>query len=152
MASKHSKKKQTYKINFKRFVSVIGMIIALIVIVIIAVNAMHKKAEEKNKAKENSIVEYVDPGPGINKDLSILTGTYVYNESIKYTFDGKSRGVLYDKQNEYPFTYEIDGQLLILTFDNPEIHKAVYTAYFLDRDLKLIGGNLGGEYILKREK
>ncbi len=151
MASKHSKKKQTYKINFKRFVSVIGIIIALIVIVIIAISAISKKTEHKDNDKENKI-EYIDPGEGINKDLSILVGTYVYNEDIKYSFNGESRGVLYDKQDEYAFTYNIDGQLLILTFDDQTVHKAVYTAYFIDRDLKLIGGNQGGEYILKKEK
>jgi len=126
------------------------VVIALVIIVIIATNAetitntITSTFSNKNKNKE----------PVVNTDASLLKGTFVYSDEVKYEFNENGTGTLYDKDNKYEYTYKIHDQQVTLTFKDTSIHESTYTFYFLDKDLKLIGGEgtVGGEYILKKEK
>ena len=140
-------KKKTFKINKKRFISIIAIVVVIILIIFVGPKVGTSIA---NLIKNKKVTE-----KGINKDLDNLNGTYVYNDNVKYTFNKKDfTGVLYDSGNEYKFTYTISNQLVTLKFENKNIKTATYTAYFIDGDLKLIGGEgtVGGEYMLKKEK
>lgn len=92
--------------------------------------------------------------PVINTDVSLLKGTFVYNDNVKYVFNENNTGTLYDNQNEYKYTYLIHDQQVTLTFEDESVRETTYTFYFVDDNLKLIGGEgtVGGEYILKKEK
>lgn len=118
------------------------MIIVVIAITIIAIIAIKDKAEKTNNE------------PVVNTDISLLNGTFVYNENVKYEFNENNKGILYDKDKTYKFTYKIVNQQVTLSFEDETIHEATYTFYFVDNDLKMIGGKgtVGGEYILKKEK
>ena len=116
--------------------------ILLIILIVAIVSAINIIKRRNNKEQV------------IDKDLSKLSGTYVYNDSIKYIFEKNNEGTLYDNGNEYKFTYKIQDQNLILTFEDKSVQEATYTAYFLNNNLKLIGGTgtIGGEYILVKGK
>ena len=50
---------------------------------------------------------------GGKKDLSVLQGTWYYDQYTEYEFDGKGNGCMcIDKTNHYEFTYDIDGDTL----------------------------------------
>ena len=139
----NKKKKQT-------LIKISIIVIALVIIVIIATNAdtisntITSTFSSKNKNKE----------PVVNTDVSLLKGTFIYNDEVKYEFNENNTGALYDKNNKYEYTYKIHDQQVTLTFNDTTIHESTYTFYFVDDDLKLIGGEgtVGGEYILKKEK
>lgn len=89
-----------------------------------------------------------------SKDLSVLDGIYVYDESIKYEFDGSGKGTMnIDEQYKFEYTYKIKKEQLILNFIDDAVHDATYT-YSLKGDiLTLVGGEgtAGGEYTLSKE-
>lgn len=89
----------------------------------------------------------------ILKPTDALKGTFVYNESVKYEFNGKGKGALYDKETEYRYTYSIEGNILNLKFKNESVRDASYTFTIENNILTLIGGEgtVGGEYILERQ-
>ena len=130
------KKRQTLK-------KIRAILIALIIITIIVVSAINAK---RNKNTNNV--------PNINKDVSLLKGTFIYGNDVKYVFNEDNTGALYDHGNKYEYKYTIHDQQVTLTFKDPTVHEATYTFYFIDDDLKLIAGigTKGGEYILKKEK
>jgi len=119
-------------------------------IVIITIIAIKNKDKKNNNENNTSAI---DTNVKVNKDSSLLNGTFVYNENVKYKFNKDNTGILYDKGNEYKYTYTISEQKVLLDFEDETIHDATYTFYFLNDDLKLIGGEgtTGGEYILKKE-
>ena len=50
---------------------------------------------------------------GGKKDLSVLQGTWYYDQYTEYEFEGKGNGCMcIDKTNHYEFTYDIDGDTL----------------------------------------
>ena len=130
------KKRQTFKIKALKLI-----ILVVIAITIIAIITIKDKKEKTN-------VE-----PVVNTDVNLLKGTFAYSENVKYEFNENNKGVLHDKDNSYKFSYTISNQQVTLNFEDETIHEATYTFYFVDNDLKLIGGKgtIGGEYILKRE-
>ena len=143
MQNKNKKKKQTLmKISI--------VVIALVIIIIIATNAktisntISSKFASKDKNRE----------PVVNTDVSLLKGTFLYTDDVKYEFNEDNTGALYDGDNKYEYTYRIHDQQVTLTFEDKTIHESTYTFYFIDDCLKLIGGEgtVGGEYILKKEK
>lgn len=89
----------------------------------------------------------------INKSSSKLKGTFIYNESIKYIFDGKGNGSMHDGNDEYEYTYTVDKDKLTIDFKNEAVRDATYTFKNENDTLKLIGGEgtIGGEYVLKKE-
>lgn len=145
MQNKNKKKKQA-------LIKISIIVIALVIITIIATNAktIGNTISTRIAKKENS----KEKEPVVNTDISSLKGIYVYNDNVKYEFNNDNTGTLYDGNNKYKYTYKILDQQITFTFEDTTIHESTYTAYFVDGDLKLIGGEgtVGGEYILKKEK
>lgn len=84
---------------------------------------------------------------------SSLKGTYVYEENIKYRFDGKENGALIIENEENKYTYNIQENKILIDFKDESFQDATYS-YSLESDtLKLVGeeGTAGGTYILKKE-
>ena len=87
------------------------------------------------------------------KPTDALKGTFIYNENVKYEFNGKGKGALYDKQNKYNYTYSLEGNTIKLNFKDEAVKDASYTFTIQENILTLVGGEgtVGGEYILERE-
>ena len=79
---------------------------------------------------------------GGKKDLSVLQGTWYYDQYTEYEFDGKGNGCMcIDKTNHYEFTYDIDGDTLKVDYALDYVTDCEYT-YTVDGDkLTLVGGN-----------
>ena len=79
---------------------------------------------------------------GGKKDLSVLQGTWYYDQYTEYEFDGKGEGCMcIDKTNHYEFTYDIDGDTLKVDYALDYVTDCEYT-YTVDGDkLTLVGGN-----------
>ena len=119
--------------NNKKFkIGILILVIILIVIFIVAINIYNKKSME-------------------NQD--ILKGTFVYNNNVKYEFNEKGEGAMYDGDTKYEYTYKIDDKKVTMDFKDEIIHDATYTFNLEDDILTLIGGEgtTGGEYTLKKE-
>lgn len=90
----------------------------------------------------------------IKNENGLLNGTFIYDEDIKYIFDGKGMGKMLLQTEEYEFVYNIVQNELNLDFTDENIHDANYTFEVQEHQLKLIGGEgtTGGEYTLNKEK
>ena len=79
---------------------------------------------------------------GGKKDLSVLQGTWYYDQYTEYEFDGKGNGCMcIDKTNHYEFTYDIDGDTLKVDYALDYVTDCEY-AYTVEKDkLTLVGGN-----------
>ena len=79
---------------------------------------------------------------GGKKDLSVLQGTWYYDQYTEYEFDGKGNGCMcIDKTNHYEFTYDIDGDTLKVDYALDYVTDCEY-AFTVERDkLTLVGGN-----------
>ena len=89
----------------------------------------------------------------ILKPVDALKGTFKYCENVKYEFDGKGSGAMYDSGTEYKYTYIIEGDTLKIDFKPENIYDATYTFKIESNTLTLIGreGTTGGEYLLEKE-
>lgn len=89
----------------------------------------------------------------IFKPVDALKGTFLYNKDVKYEFDGKGNGAMYDNKTIYKYTYFIEENILKIDFKDEAVKDATYTFSIKDSILTLIGGEgtIGGEYILERE-
>ena len=87
------------------------------------------------------------------KPTDALKGTFIYGESVKYEFNGKGNGAMYDDETKYSYSYSIEEDTLKLDFKDEFIRDASYTFTIENNSLTLIGeeGTMGGEYILERE-
>ena len=135
----HSREKKKQARKIKRIRALI-ILVVLVVAIIVTIGII-----KHNKNKE----------PVIDNDLSKLNGTYIYNDDVKYSFNNETKtGSLFDKGNEYKYSYEINDNQIVLTFEDKRIEQATYSAYFIDNNLKLTGGKgtIGGEYILEKGK
>ena len=65
---------------------------------------------------------------GGKKDLSVLQGTWYYDQYTEYEFDGKGNGCMcIDKTNHYEFTYDIDGDTLKVDYALDYVTDCEYT-------------------------
>ena len=89
----------------------------------------------------------------ILKPTDALKGSFIYREYVKYEFNGKGKGVMYDNNAKYPYSYSIDESTLRINFNDETVMDASYTFALDNNTLTLIGkeGTMGGEYILERE-
>ena len=79
---------------------------------------------------------------GGKKDLSVLQGTWYYDQYTKYEFDGKGNGCMcIDKTNHYDFTYDINGNTLKVDYALDYVIDNEYTSSIDDEKLNLAGGN-----------
>lgn len=91
----------------------------------------------------------------INKSIQSkndLNGVFTYNEKVKYEFNGRTKGAMYDGNDRYTYTYRVEKDKLIIDFKNEAVYDATYTFKLEEDTLMLIGGEgtTGGEYILKK--
>ena len=79
---------------------------------------------------------------GGKKDLSVLQGTWYYDQYTEYEFDGKGNGCMcIDKTNHYEFTYDIDGDTLKVDYALDYLSDCEDT-YTVDAEkLTRLGGN-----------
>ena len=79
-----------------------------------------------------------------------LAGTWIYNSSVSYTFDGDAAGTMYDRGQAYEFTYRARGDRLTLTFADTMLETAHYRFAVAGSVLTLTGGEgtAGGVYQL----
>ena len=79
---------------------------------------------------------------GGKKDLSVLQGTWYYDQYTEYEFDGKGNGCMcIDKTNHYEFTYDIDGDTLKVDYALDYVTDCEYTFTVEQDKLTLVGGN-----------
>ena len=79
---------------------------------------------------------------GGKKDLSVLQGTWHYDQYTEYEFDGKGNGCMcIDKTNHYEFTYDIDGDTLKVDYALDYVTDCEYTYTVDGEKLTLVGGN-----------
>lgn len=88
-------------------------------------------------------------------NLSVLTGSWRYDEYTVYEFDGEGNGCMcLDGNTHYEFTYSIDGDLLKLDFSPDYVTDCEYTFKVDNENLTLTGGkgtaNPGQEYMLAK--
>lgn len=76
----------------------------------------------------------------LNRPERVLNGTYVYNEDTKYNFDGKGKGSMQFRTDEYEYTYLVDGETLKLDFVDEGNVDATYNFKIEGNTLTLIGG------------
>ena len=133
--------------------------IAIVAIAIININNLEKNnnSEGNNSTiTDNSNNDEVTTNQNTveqSETIDNIEGTFIYNDSVKYEFDGNGNGAMYDSENEFEYTYSIKNGKLELNFKLDALHDATYD-FILDGDtLKLIGGEgtTGGEYNLKKE-
>ena len=100
-------------------------------------------AERTEAAEVNSDQANKEKGcAGGKKDLSVLQGTWYYDQYTEYEFDGKGNGCMcIDKTNHYEFTYDIDGDTLKVDYALDYVTDCEYTYTVDGEKLTLLGGN-----------
>ena len=79
---------------------------------------------------------------GGKKDLSVLQGTWYYDQYTEYEFDGKGNGCMcIDKTNHYEFLYDIDGDTLKVDYALDYVTDCEYTYTVDGGKMTLVGGN-----------
>ena len=81
-----------------------------------------------------------------------LRGTWIYDSSTEYTFDGEKSGAMRVQGMDYTFTYRVRGSVVTLTFDHEAIETANYR-FKVDGDTLVLAGEegtSGGVYQLLR--
>lgn len=131
MQNKSKKNSKTLKV----FIILIVVIALIGISIYFIINAKHA-TEEVN-----------------SEDTSLLKGTFIYSENVKYEFNGKGKGAMYDRNSKYDYTYTIENENIMMDFKNEALRDATYTYKLEDDTLTLIGGEgtTGGKYILKKE-
>ena len=55
-----------------------------------------------------------------------LRGTWIYDSTTEYTFDGEKSGAMRVQGTDYAFTYRVRGSVVTLTFEHDAIETANY--------------------------
>ena len=80
-----------------------------------------------------------------------LCGTWEYDQTTVYEFDGKGSGVLLLPQGDYEFDYVIDEKDLSIDFRDPSANDANYT-FDVDKDTLAMKNDDGYEYQFIKRK
>ena len=81
-----------------------------------------------------------------------LRGTWIYDSTTEYTFDGEKSGAMRVQGTDYAFTYRVRGSVVTLTFEHDAIETANYR-FKVDGDTLVLAGEegtSGGVYQLLR--
>lgn len=81
-----------------------------------------------------------------------LRGTWIYDSTTEYTFDGEKNGAMRVQGTDYAFTYRVRGSVVTLTFEHDAIETANYR-FKVDGDTLVLAGEegtSGGVYQLLR--
>ena len=81
-----------------------------------------------------------------------LAGTWEFDGTTTYSFDGSGSGAMELPSISYDFTYTIDGNKLMIDYANESVRDSEYEFTVDGNTLTLIGGEgtVGGTYELKR--
>ena len=81
-----------------------------------------------------------------------LAGTWEFDGTTTYSFDGSGSSAMELPSISYDFTYTIDGNKLMIDYANESVRDSEYELTVDGNTLTLIGGEgtVGGTYELKR--
>ena len=91
---------------------------------------------------------------GCSGRTDVLAGTWDFDGTTTYSFDGEGSGAMVLPSISYDFTYTIDGNKLVIDFINESVHDSPYE-FAVDVDiLTMVGGEgkVGGTYKLTRQE
>lgn len=89
---------------------------------------------------------------GCSGRTDALAGTWDFDGTTTYEFDGNGTGAMVLPSISYDFTYTIDGNKLVIDYSNESVHDSTYE-FTVDGDiLTMVGGEgtVGGTYELKK--
>lgn len=89
---------------------------------------------------------------GCSGRTDVLAGTWDFDGTTTYSFDGEGSGAMVLPSISYDFTYTIDGNKLVIDYINESVHDSPYE-FAVDGDiLTMVGGEgkVGGTYKLTR--
>ena len=91
---------------------------------------------------------------GCSGRTDALAGTWDFDGTTTYEFDGNGTGAMVLPSISYDFTYTIDGNKLVIDYINESVHDSPYE-FAVDGDiLTMVGGEgkVGGTYKLTRQE
>ena len=91
---------------------------------------------------------------GCSGRTDVLAGTWDFDGTTTYSFDGEGSGAMVPPSISYDFTYTIDGNKLVIDYINESVHDSPYE-FAVDGDiLTMVGGEgkVGGTYKLTRQE
>ncbi len=91
---------------------------------------------------------------GCSGRTDVLAGTWDFDGTTTYSFDGEGSGAMVLPSISYDFTYTIDGNKLVIDYINESVHASPYE-FAVDGDiLTMVGGEgkVGGTYKLTRQE
>lgn len=91
---------------------------------------------------------------GCSGRTDVLAGTWDFDGTTTYSFDGEGSGAMALPSISYDFTYKIDGNTLVIDYSNESVHDSTYE-FTVDGDiLTMVGGEgtVGGTYKLTRQE
>lgn len=91
---------------------------------------------------------------GCSGRTDVLAGTWDFDGTTTYSFDGEGSGAMVLPPISYDFTYTIDGNKLVIDYINESVHDSPYE-FAVDGDiLTMVGGEgtVGGTYKLTRQE
>lgn len=89
---------------------------------------------------------------GYSGGTDALAGTWEFDGTTTYSFDGSGSGTMELPSISYDFTYTIDGNKLMIDYANESVRDSEYEFTVDGNTLTLIGdeGTVGRTYELKR--
>ena len=89
---------------------------------------------------------------GCSGGTDALAGTWEFDGTTTYSFDGRGSGAMELPSISYDFTYTIDGNKLMIDYANESVRDSEYEFTVDGNTLTLVGdeGTVGGTYELKR--
>ena len=91
---------------------------------------------------------------GCSGRTDALAGTWDFDGTTTYEFDGNGTGAMVLPSISYDFTYTIDGNKLLIDYLNESVHDSTYE-FTVDGDiLTMVGGEgtVSGTYKLTRQE
>lgn len=91
---------------------------------------------------------------GCSGRTDVLAGTWDFDGTTTYSFDGEGSDAMVLPSISYDFTYTIDGNKLVIDYINESVHDSPYE-FAVDGDiLTMVGGEgkVGGTYKLTRQE
>ncbi len=91
---------------------------------------------------------------GCSGRTDVLAGTWDFDGTTTYSFDGEGSGAMVLPSISYDFTYTIDGNKLVIDYIDESVHDSPYE-FAVDGDiLTMVGreGTIGGTYKLTRQE
>ena len=129
MAQRNKKKKKKQKQRRMLFGGAAAVLIVIVVVIVLIVK-------------------------GCSGRTDVLAGTWDFDGTTTYSFDGEGSGAMVLPSISYDFTYKIDGNTLVIDYINESVHDSTYE-FAVDGDaLTLIGGEgtAGGTYKLTKQE